>query len=71
MKESFVLLEIFGFSEYSVDKNVLSCSVIEVTELMQVVIKLRKIGTYINLFHFFAVQYLLKHIYYFKSGNTW
>lgn len=67
---TLVLLAILDLAEYSVDKKVLFCSVIEVAELMQVVIKFCKTGTCINLFHFFAVQYLLKHIYYFKNGNT-
>lgn len=57
MKELFVFLAILGLSEYSIDKNVLSCSVMEVTELMQVFIKFCKTGACINLFHFFTVQY--------------
>lgn len=51
-----MFLEILGLSEHSVDKDVLSCSVTEVTELMQAVIKFCKTGTCINVFHFFSVQ---------------
>lgn len=58
-----MFLAILGLSEYSVDRIVLSCSVMDVTELMQLVIKFCKTGTRINLFNFFAVQYLLQHIY--------
>lgn len=51
-----MFLEILGLSEHSVDKDVLSCSVTEATELMQAVIKFCKAGTCINVFHFFSVQ---------------
>lgn len=69
-----MFLEILGLSEHSVDKDVLSCSVTEATELMQAVIKFCKAGTCINVFHFFLCAIVIKNTFarphVFKNGNT-